>query len=118
MDKLALLQLLFPVRIPKFHRLSSVVCVIMCVHVRGQTVDGYRHLFPVVLRCACPFVVAHVSSGPAHVSVAQARAADGHAETCSVQRRDIFGLLNFLFKSKRFWRLDCPFSTWLLTFYS
>lgn len=59
--------------------------------------DGYRHVFPIILKCVCMCVCVHavtpVSSGPAHVSVGQTEAADGHAETCSLPHTDIFGLL-------------------------
>lgn len=34
----------------------AVACVCVCVHVRGQKVDGYSHVFPVILRCACAYV--------------------------------------------------------------
>ena len=56
MDELAPLRLLLPVIISKFHSLSSPVWMSACVHVRGQKVDAYRHVFPVALRCACACV--------------------------------------------------------------
>lgn len=49
--------------------------------------------------CVCMHVCGCVSPGPAHISVAQTGAADGHAETCSVLHRDIFGLLCYCEKT-------------------
>lgn len=33
--------------------LSSRLCMSVRMHVKGQKVDGYRHVFPDILRCFC-----------------------------------------------------------------
>lgn len=110
----------------------ACVCVRACPRTKGWRMQPYVSCYTQVCMCVhARLWFACVSLGPAHVSVAQTGAADGHAETCSVLHRDIFGLLcycergcwsDFLFKTKWFFswslRLDCLFSSRLLTFYS
>lgn len=102
------------------------VSVCACQRTKGWCVSPCVSCCAQVCVRACTFAVARVSPGPAHISVAQTGAADGHAETCSALHRDIFGLLcyweagcwrNFLFKTKWFFFFPGLVS-WTVTFYS
>lgn len=120
MDEPLLLWLLLPVIISKRF---VITCAYVCVRAWQRTKSWW------ISPCVSCYTQVHahlwfacVSSNSAHISVAQTGAVDGHAETCSVLNRDIFGLLcywetscwrNFLYKVNRFFLKFCPKSGWL-----
>ena len=56
MDEQVLLWPLLPVIISKIHGLLSLVCMSVWMPVKVQKVDGYLHVFPVIIRCVCTCV--------------------------------------------------------------
>lgn len=43
----------FLLQCPDFTVCRHLCVCLLCAHVRGQKGDGYRHVFPVILRCVC-----------------------------------------------------------------